>query len=504
MIKNIIYKSTILVILLGVLTSCLDDFDELRENPNQPNSVPPSLIFTDLTPGATASFGGTYERMQYHTWIATDNTNSPNFNSGFGGSFNYSSVRNIEKMNEEADKAGAPEYKILGKFYRARIYLEMTRRMGDIPLTESMQGVEIPQPIYDTQKSVYLQGLNWLDEANTELGDFIGANPGKFIEGDVYFDGNLSKWQKIINSYTLRILMSLSKKESDADLNIKGRFEGIVSNPAKYPLMESLLDNAQLEYSGEDGFKQTYQPEQAVRKDAVVYASTYIDILKDNLDPRLMIVADPTKDALEAGSDEATVRADFDSYEGADISAPGADNSSKKLDGDYSFPNDDKYWNFVGQPGIWMSYWEQELHIAEAANRGWTTADAKTHYDKGVTASMRWYGVDETEITDYITNKQPYIAGAAGLTRVLEQKYLAFAENSDQESFFTTRRTGVPTYIFSEENGIDPNLGEKYPIRWTYPGSEDDDNAINYRAALIAQFGEEIDDRDQVIWLLKD
>lgn len=501
--RNRIYKITLLALLLVTTVGCLDDFDELRENPNDPTSVPPSLVFTRLTPGVQASFRDYYERMQYHVWIATDNTNPPNFTSGFGGSFNYDVVRNIIKMNEEAEKAGAPAYSILGKFLRARTYLEMTRRMGDIPLSESMLGAENPQPKYDTQKSVYIQCLNWLDEANDELGKFITENPTATIEGDIYFDGNLRQWQKVINAYTLRILVSLSKKATDSEVNVQGRFQAIVSNPSKYPLMTSIADNAQLVYSGEEGFKQTYQPEQAVYKDAVVYASTYIDLLKNKQDPRLMVVADPTKDALDANPNEAQVRADFNSYEGADVSVPGAENSSKKLDGDFSFPNEAKYWNFVGQPGVLISYWEQEFCIAEAAHRGWVSVNAQDHYNNAITASMNWYGVDSDAITDYIANKQPYITGEAGLKRLLEQKYIAFAENSDQESFFTTRRTGVPTYIFSSNNGIDPNLGEKYPVRWTYPSSERDENNANYKAALQAQFGG-ADDTKQVIWLLKD
>ncbi|WP_341215655.1 SusD/RagB family nutrient-binding outer membrane lipoprotein [uncultured Wocania sp.] len=503
--KNIIYRLLLFILLTGLLVSCLDDFDELRENPNEPTSVPPSLIFTQLTPTPISSFRDDYQRMQYHLWIATDNTNPPNFNSRFEGSFDgYANLRNINKMMEEAEKSGTPEYNILGKFYGAMNYIEMTRRMGDVPLSEAMMGVDNPQPKYDSQKSVYIKCLDWLDEANNELGSFISANPAYTIEGDIYFNGNLRQWQKVINAYTLRILVSLSKRASDTSLDVQGRFSRILSNPSKYPLMTSIADNAQLEYSGEDGFKQTYQPEQAVYRDAVVYASTYIDLLKVKEDPRLMIVADPTRDALEAGSDEATVRANFDSYAGADVSITGAENSSKKLDGDYSFPNEEKYWNFVGQPGVWISYWEQEFCIAEAAHRGWISNDAATHYNNAISASMEWYGVDEANITDYITNKQPYITGSAGLQRLLEQKYIAFAENSDQESFFTTRRTGVPTYIFSSENGIDPNLGEKYPVRWVYPQSEEDNNNANYRAALTAQFGAEVDDTRQVIWLLKD
>ena len=503
--KRIIIKLVVSLFLMGNLYSCLDDFDELRENPNNPTSVPASLIFTELIPGVTTSFRDDYERMQYHFWIATDNSFSVNLRSGFSGSFNgYADIRNVNKMMEEAEKTGSDEYIILGKFLRAMSYLEMTRRMGDIPLSESMQGVDIPQPKYDTQKSVYIQCLDWLDEANQELGNFIAANPTTTVVGDIYFNGNLKQWQKVINAYTLRILVSLSKRASDTGVDVPGRFSRIVNNPSQYPLMSSVADNAELKYRNEEGFKQTYNPDIAVYREAVVYASTYIDLLKAKEDPRLMVVADPTKNALDAGSDEATVRADFDSYEGADITLSGAENSANKLNGEYSFPNENKYWNYVGQPGVWISYWEQEFSIAEAAHRGWISANAAEHYNNAVTGSMEWYGVDGAAITDYITNKQPYITGNAGLQRLLEQKYIAFAENSDQEAFFNYRRTGVPTFMFGVENGIDPNLGEKYPVRWSYPGIEFTGNYENYAAALISQFGSENNDIEQVIWLLKD
>ncbi|WP_304156309.1 SusD/RagB family nutrient-binding outer membrane lipoprotein, partial [Mesonia mobilis] len=44
------------------------------------------------------------------------------------------------------------------------------------------------------------------------------------ILGDVIYDGDKLKWRKLINSYYLRILMNLSKKENVAELNIKNRF----------------------------------------------------------------------------------------------------------------------------------------------------------------------------------------------------------------------------------------------------------------------------------------
>ena len=145
-----------------------------------------------------------------------------------------------------------------------------------------------------------------------------------------------------------------------------------------------------------------------------------------------------------------------------------------------------------------IGYVEQELNIAEAAHRGWIVTDAKTHYDNGVKASMEFYGVDLASGNDYLVTKAPYLAGAAGLTRIHEQMYLALAENSGWESFFMTRRTGVPVYKLSSENNV-----PKIPVRWAYPTAEDADNKKNYRAALVTQFGAEIDDRDQVMWLIK-
>lgn len=494
---NTITKTGCLFLLLCMVSSCLK-YDDLRKNPNNPTTVPPSLLFTSVVPSPTSSFSDDYIYAQYHLWSAVDAASSVNYRFGRGG-FNYGTIRNIDKMEKEAAAANAPVYSIMGKFLRAYYYVEMTKRLGDIPLTEAMKGIEKPQPKYDTQKSVYIQCLKWLDEANKELGTFISSKPGETIAGDFYYNGDLKKWQKAINAYTVRVLVSLSKKADDADLNVKGRLANIVNNPAQYPLMSSMADNMQITHRDEDGFRGSYNPSAAVYKASVVLVDTYIELLKNYQDPRLQKIADPTPKALAANpGNEAAVRADFNSYKGADISASGGTNSSKKLAGEISFPNDKRFWNFVGQPSILVSFFEQELNIAEAANRGWIVADPKTHYDKGVKASMEFYGVDLTSINDYLVTKAPYLVGAAGLTRIHEQMYLALAENSGWESFFMTRRTGVPAYKISGENNV-----TKVPVRWAYPVAEDADNRTNYRAALVAQFGAEVDDRDQIMWILK-
>lgn len=496
--KNTLAKTIGFLFIAGSASSCLD-YDELRLNPNNPTTVPPSLLFTAVVPAPMSSFSDDYIFAQYHVWSATDNAAPVNYRFG-SSSFNYSNLRNIDKMVSEAEKANAPVYIIMAKFLRAYQYVEMTKRLGDLPLSEAMQGNTIPRPKYDSQKSIYLQSLNWLDEASTELGTFIEANPGANILGDFYFDGNLRKWQQAINAYTIRVLISLSKKANDAELDVKGRFKNIVNNPSQYPLMGSIADNMQITHRDEEGFRGNYNPNNGVYRVSVVLADTYVDLLKRYEDPRLPRVADPTPNALAANpGNEAAVRADFNSYAGADVSASGATNVSRKLNGDLSFPNEARYWNFVGQPSILIGYAEQELHIAEAAHLGWIAADAKTHYDNGVSASMAFYGVDGGEAVEYLSDQAAYTSGVAGLRRIHEQLYLAYAENSGWESFFMTRRTGVPAYKISSENNV-----ERVPVRWAYPTTEDTDNQENYRAALQLQFGSEVDDRDQVMWLLKD
>lgn len=492
--KNII-KTILLTFTLISVSSCLD-YEELRKNPNDPTSVPPSLLFTAVVPKPTPAFTDSYSFAQYHIRNNSDG-NPVDYRFGSGG-FNYGTLRDIDKMELEAEKAGAPIYMILAKFLRAYQYIDMSGELGDVPLTEAMQGANNPQPKYDTQKTVYLQSLKWLDEANQELGIFISNNPTYNLEGDFYFSGNLRKWQKAINSYTLRVLISLSKKENDADLKIKQRFSNIVSNPNTYPLMTDLSDNMQVVHQDKDGFRGPYNPANAAYRNDIVLVSTYIDILKNNQDPRLRKVADPTVKALAANPDKEAVRANYNSYVGADISASTAQNSIKRVNGELSLPNFDRYWNYVGQPAILLGYSEQELNIAEAAHRGWISANAKNYYDRGVTASMEFYGVSPSETSTYLTFKAPYILGNAGLTRIHQQMYISLAENSGWESFYMTRRTGVPTYKFSSQNNV-----TKIPGRWAYPTAEDSDNRVNYRAALLSQFGSEVDDRDQIIWLLK-
>jgi hypothetical protein len=86
----------------------------------------------------------------------------------------------------------------------------------------------------------------------------------------------------------------------------------------------------------------------------------------------------------------------------------------------------------------------------------------------------------------------------AGLEQILTQKYVAFFQNSERESYFNYRRTGIPAFNVGPAN----NNGGKIPMRWKYPQSEFETNKTNVNAALSSQYGGS-DDINAKMWLLK-
>ena len=66
---------------------------------------------------------------------------------------------------------------------------------------------------------------------------------------DLFYHGNLAAWQKLVNSFKLRVLISLSNKASDATLNVPAQFANIINNPAKYPIFAGVSDDFSFVYN---------------------------------------------------------------------------------------------------------------------------------------------------------------------------------------------------------------------------------------------------------------
>ncbi|AFK02108.1 hypothetical protein Emtol_0957 [Emticicia oligotrophica DSM 17448] len=514
------------------LSSCEKSFEELEKDPNRPVNVPASLVLQGVESDMFNNIGRPFSaEMRWNQFYCSNyNYYATNEYTWTSGSNHYNTLKNVIKMEEEAKRAGLADvngYSALGKFFRAFFFYEMTVRMGDLPMSEALKGIDNIAPKYDSQKAVFVQILKWLDESNDNMGALITKGETS-VSGDFYFGGDMRKWQKAVNAYKLRVLVALSKKETDSDLNIKARFSELMSNPTKYPLFTSLTESLQYTYNNFN--KYPSNPDNfgfdATRQNM---SKAYVEPLSLLNDPRVMITCEPAGAELKAGKKPS----DFSAYVGAssaedltDMSEKaGRNNGAGYAPGVYSFQNRFRYYrNYTAETTFIVGFPEMCFNIAEAYHLGWATGDAETWYKKGIQASMDFYGVkngtntmtysktggrDAADLATFTIDFdfEKYYAQtsvkydgktAKGQEQILTQKYLAFFMNSGMEAYFNWRRTGFPKFYAGVGNGNSNRIA----IRWQYPLSERTTNSTNYKAAIDSQFGGK-DDINDSLWLLK-
>ena len=528
--NKIIKYSALLFMIMLAFSSCKKSFDDLGLDVNRPGNVPPSLLFNGVLNNIYDSPYGDSEKWSQYFLQNYDYYGNNRYDFGPGDNY-YNTLKNVIKMEEEAKRIQLPDvnaYSALAKFLKAYFFTKMSLEMGDIPMKDALQGLDNLTPAYDSQKDVFKQAFDWLESANADLSSLQSS--ANTLQGDIYLDNDLQKWQKAVNTFRLRLLLHLSKKADAADasdLQIKQQFNDIVTDSEKYPLMSGSSDNLEYKYiyptnkypknPGSFGFD-------ALRENC---SDTYVSLLTGFHDPRVYITCEPAA-ALFNESDPGN----FSAFLGAN---PGEDQGimyAKANAGGYSLLNRYHYYRtFIAENCIQIGYPEMCFNIAEGINRGWapslTVTDAENYYKKGILASMAFYGIplsgsmpvyffkqgfsidDPSAFNTYnidfdFNSYYAQIAvtyngnNAAGLTQILQQRYLALYSHSGLESYFTYRRTGIPAF------GTGPGTGNsgRIAMRFQYPGTEISTNTGNYNAALTSQFGGN-DDINGIIWLLK-
>ncbi|MCZ8217078.1 MAG: SusD/RagB family nutrient-binding outer membrane lipoprotein, partial [Cyclobacteriaceae bacterium] len=332
-------KYLIILFVASILSSCAD-FEELEENPNRPASVPASLVLRGVLSDLNEEPWSLAHR-QNQFWAC---------NYAYYGSneywtnveFEYLTLKNVLKMEEEAAKSGnkATPYAALAKYLKAVLYTKMTQRVGDLPLDEALKGLALDKPSYNTQKQVYVQVLSWLDEANEDLKVLI-SNNDLTLQGDIFYNGDLKKWQKAVNTFKLRVLISLSKKTADTDLRVASRFAEVVNNPANFPVMTSNADNMNYVYNGTTQIYPTSPGNKGFDKGRYNMAQTYVKGLTDLNDPRVFVTCNPAAKKIKPIADggNGLSPASFAAYIGAPSGESQDDMTVKAGNGEYSFAN---------------------------------------------------------------------------------------------------------------------------------------------------------------------
>ncbi|MBN9384717.1 MAG: SusD/RagB family nutrient-binding outer membrane lipoprotein [Chitinophagaceae bacterium] len=489
-------KISSIILLIAALSSC-KKFQDFQVNPNNPTIADPALVLTTLERVAFSTVS-TDASLACRQLVYTQSASNSQYYGWQRGGFSYSYISQTVKMEQEAARVGKQNYRYIGKFFRAYTIVDMTQRFGDIPYSKMMQSISnnnftdssATRPAYDKQEDIYLGVLNDLKIASDSLSAQQTA-----IGGDIIYNGNIGNWKKLINSFTLRVLMSLSKKESNTTLNIKQRFNDIVSNPAKYPLFISNDDNGRLPYYNITGNQYPYYNDNSMKTDFYL-DSSFVDILQGLKDPRLFVFGQPTPaSGLPAN--------DFNAYDGLVGSAPLAYNTGKRGQGKASQINKRFAYEPVNEPSLLMGYAELQFILAEAVVRGWISSNADSLYKKGIEASLNFSDFNNTysgtDITNYLA--QPALTLQAGneIKQIITQKYISMFMNTGGQPFFEQRRTGFPTF---ETAGAGILNGGKIPKRWMYPSDEYTNNATNVQNAVKAQYPGG-DDINGTMWLIQ-
>lgn len=489
---GILFSLTVLM----ALTGC-QDLTELNDNPNNVSETHPQLLLTNIASNAF-EVDGTGALYASRILVQTDGENSGQYYNWDRASFDdYNMLGEVTKMMQEAVRIESDEYIALSKFFRAFYFYNLTLTFGDIPYSEALKGETEEQylPKYDTQKEIFVGILRELSEAN----DLLEGNTN-IIAGDIIFGGNTTKWQKLVNSFRLKVLMTLSKKVGDADLSVISSFASIYNNE---PIMVSNEDNGQLTFLDEEGSRYT-EFNSSGYGSGMYMSSTFIEMLQDRQDPRLFIYCGQTKNAKEAG----LAIDDFMAYEGGDPLAPYAEVNDKAAAGDVSKVNLRYTTDPTTEPHNLMGYWELEFILAEASVRGWIAIDAKEHYENGVKASFDFYNTYAKNFETYVesSDADTYLLGAEvafdnslttdeKLELILTQKYFTSFLQTGWRAYFDHLRTGYPA--FAQLPGATP------PTRWIYPNSEYNNNSANVAAAIERQFGAGNDKIREITWWLE-
>ncbi|MDH7459936.1 SusD/RagB family nutrient-binding outer membrane lipoprotein [Chitinophagaceae bacterium 26-R-25] len=483
---------------LAMVACSKSHFDELSKDPNRPVTVSPSLLLTNIETSAFTAAGSNPGYMS-HMLLNTDGAKDYQYFTFDRGSYGqYATLLKISQMTQEANSHKVPQYLPISQFFRCFYLYQLTMTFGDIPDSTSLQAATgVYAPKYDLQKSVFLDILNSLEAANNDLKKYADANTYPVL-GDVIYSGNVTKWRKLINSFEIRVLLNLSLKANDVDLNVKQRFAAIISDPNNYPIFQSNDDNAQLTYYNLANNR--YPMYQSTADQRTYMDVQLVNFLKTAQDPRLFSFAQVTPNAKTAN--KATT--DFTAYAGADASLSFSDARPLVSQGNVSTINSRYFFDPINEPNVAFGYAELQFNIAEGIFRGWASGTVENYYKNGIQASMDFYAkygnykTSDYFTTTYATPAVQYNA-ANGLQQIMMQKYISFYMNSQYEAWYNLRRTGMPA-VKLDGGGV--QNGAKLPLRFMYPQSEINTNNSNLSGAISRQYPSG-DNINGVMWILQ-
>ena len=339
--------------------------------------------------------------------------------------------RSSANLNYIIQNSTENNYVAIAKIMRAYNFQVCADLFGDIPYTEALKG-DIPDgsivhPKYDSAKDVVYPGIeNELREAIDLLTRGVAA-PGA---DDLVYQGDMEKWNKFAHSLLLKVYIrqGASRSAQIAALYADGEDQFILTND----------EAAEVPFFDAAGQRNPFW--NAAKSTALgnfyVAVSTTTDYLQSTNDPRIDAFYDRTADGVHYGMYPGNIQNEpstqkFSRPAGALAPAGGLIFGPAK-------------------PVIFMSAWESNLLLAEAAARGYIAADAKTYYDAAVQASFEYLELDAAAADAYLAAEGAFNA-ADPIRSIALQKWVSMNNLQPVEAWIEIRRfdTAATPYFIS-------------------------------------------------------
>jgi hypothetical protein len=514
--KNILIKSClVLSLLMGAQACDKSKLEELNTNPNAVTDIDMSYLMTL----ATLRIGGEYENtranMLYSATFIQHTASTVGYFSGdkYGYNAQYSGaymerhftdvIRLFSEVIKKTEKdPNLANVNAVATILRAFDMHRLTDLHGDIPYTQAGYGLYNEEnwfPKYENQKDVYAAIVKDVKASR----DKLSATAKALGAQDVVFGGDIAKWKKFANALLMRVGMRMQKKDEATG-------KAIFAEAFTSGTFASNADNATIKYlegpngvnrNGlSDGYWNTYK----YSKDCKL-SKTFVDWMKTNKDPRLMIVSggigDPTAAATTWNVDPVAQKGMPNGFtsttilEGTTLTAAEKTEFGTQSNKIFSMLNL-KYCDW-SDPYYLISFAETELMSAEAITRGWVTGDATAKFTSGVTAAINaWTAFDPSfarpaaDVTAYITGRGFAAASTADKYKLIGEEFWAATWLNDIESYSNWRRTGFPVLTPTKDPNRYKQINE-IPRRLIYWESEISSNPANYKAAVDRIGGDE-------------
>lgn len=299
--KNIIKNLALLICVSVFFSSCETiDYGTTNQNPSGPTAPVTSQLFTSALTSVSA-IGTEVKSILYMQHITQGQypgssryeTLTASYNGWYTGP--VVNLNEIIKINEDPSSAaaalayGATENQLASaKILRAYYLQYMTDRWGYLPWSEAFQGIENPQPAFDSQETLY----NYLfAEVDAALGMLDAGAAGP--TGDFMFHGDMDMWESFGNS--LKMTMALRISDANATL-AKTKFEQAVAS-GTLPMTNA--DNLEYNYTSDDSSDSPWEDRFQTREDYIM-SRTMVEEFRTQLDPRLFKYAAEARDSVSA------------------------------------------------------------------------------------------------------------------------------------------------------------------------------------------------------------